>query len=55
MSIWTLTVETLEGHKIADVETARSLAFGYGFLSGGDLIWNRMFPGHEEPWVADFE
>ncbi len=55
LSIWTLAVGTLEGSKIADVEAAGVLAFGYGFLAGGDLVWNRTIPGRAELWVADLE
>ena len=52
LSIWTLELDTLEGHKVADIEAAGPLVLGYGFLAGGDLIWNRMLAGHEELWVA---
>ncbi len=55
LSIWTLAIDSLKGRKIAEVEAAGALAFGYGFLAGGDLIWNRLIPGHEEIWIADFE
>ncbi len=53
LSIWTLAVDSLEGRKIAEVEAAGAPAFGYGFLAGGDLVWNRVIPGHEEIWIAD--
>ncbi len=53
LSIWRLALDSLEGHRVAEVEGAATLAFGYGFLAGGDLVWNRMLAGHEEIWVAD--
>ena len=55
LSIWTLDLDTLEGSKLAEIETVGLLDLGYGFLAGGDLIWNRMDPGSEEPWLADFK
>ena len=54
LAIWTLEVETLEGRRVAEVETVGSLDFGYGFLADGDLVWNRLLRGHEEVWVADW-
>ena len=54
LSIWNLSVETLEGRQVAEVETVGALDFGYGFLADGDLVWNRMLPGHEEVWIADW-
>ena len=53
VSVWILTLDGLEGSQVAEVETVGFLGFGYGFVAGGDLIWNRMLPGHEEPWVAE--
>ena len=53
LSIWTLDLESFEGHQLTQIETASSLDLGYGFLAGGDLVWNRMAAGSEEPWLAD--
>ncbi len=55
LAIWTLEIDTLEGRQLAEIETFGSLGLGYGFLAGGDLIWNRMEPGSEEPWLADLK
>lgn len=53
LSIWTLAIDSLEGHEIAEIEAAGTVSFSYGFLAGGDLVWNRVVPGHQEIWIAD--
>ncbi len=53
VSIWRLSLDGLTGSKLAEVEAASLLTFGYGFLAGGDLVWNRVVPGSEELWMAE--
>ncbi len=53
LSIWTLRLDGMVGHQLAEVEATSPLAFGYGLLAGGDLVWNRMTAGPEELWLAE--
>ncbi len=55
VSIWTLDLADSTGRKLADVEAHGRLAFGYGVLPDGTVIWNQVLPGREELWMADVE
>ncbi len=53
LSIWTLQLEGMTERKIAEVDAASPLTFGYGFLTGGELVWNREIAGPRVLWLAD--
>ncbi|MEM7351045.1 MAG: protein kinase [Acidobacteriota bacterium] len=53
LSLWTLDVASRETEHLVEIEAFGPLAFGYGRLPNGDLIWNKLLPGRQGLWIAE--